>query len=73
MRRTNVRPQQKGKRMVRYLTLLRFTEQGMKTVKKSTSRAASFRETAEKAGVLVEVQYWTAGSHDGATNAPARY
>src|SRR5690349_4957872 len=51
--------------MARYLTLLRFTERGMKTMKKSTARAASFRKTAEKAGVRVEVLYWTAGGYDG--------
>ena len=52
--------------MIRYLTLLRFTEQGLKTMKKSTARAAAFREAAEKAGVRVEGQYWTAGNYDGA-------
>jgi len=51
--------------MNRYLTLLRFTEQGMKTVKKSTARAAAFREAAAKAGVKVEAQYWTTGAYDG--------
>ena len=51
--------------MNRYLTLLRFTEQGMKTVMKSTARAAAFREAAAKAGVKVEAQYWTTGAYDG--------
>jgi len=51
--------------MIRYITLLKFTEQGAKTIKNSTSRAAAFRETAAKAGVNVESQFWTAGSYDG--------
>jgi len=51
--------------MYRYLTLLRFTEQGMKTVKKSTARAAAFHDAAVKAGVKVEAQYWTTGVYDG--------
>lgn len=32
---------------------------------KSTTRAAAFRKAAEKAGVVVEAQYWTVGSYDG--------
>ncbi len=51
--------------MVRYLTLLRFTEQGVKNLNKSTGRAAAFREASAKAGVNVEAQYWTAGAYDG--------
>ena len=51
--------------MIRYVTLLRFTEQGLKNLKKSTTRAAAFREAAAKAGVNVEAQYWTTGSYDG--------
>lgn len=52
--------------MIRYLTLIQLTEQGAKNLKKSTARAAAFRDTAAKAGVTVEAQYWTTGSYDGA-------
>jgi uncharacterized protein with GYD domain len=52
--------------MATYLVLLNFTEQGAKNLKKSTARAAAFREAAVKAGVAVEAQYWTIGSFDGA-------
>jgi len=52
--------------MVRYLALLKFTEQGVKNIQKSTARAAAFRETAAKAGITVEAQYWTTGAYDGA-------
>src|SRR5262245_16391135 len=56
----------KGYLMYRYLTLLRFSEQGAKDIKKSTARAAVFRDAAAKAGVKVEAQYWTTGAYDGA-------
>jgi uncharacterized protein with GYD domain len=51
--------------MVRYLTLLRFTEQGLKGLKKSTTRATDFRAAAIKTGTNVEAQYWTTGAYDG--------
>ena len=52
--------------MVRYIALIQFTEQGVKSIQKSTARAAAFRETAAKTGVTVEGQYWTTGPYDGA-------
>ena len=52
--------------MARYVTLLKFTEQGAKNIKKSTERAAAFRDAAKKAGVNVETQLWTTGVYDGA-------
>jgi len=52
--------------MARYVTLLKFTEQGAKNIKKSAERAAAFRDAAKKAGVNVETQVWTAGAYDGA-------
>ena len=51
--------------MSRYISLIRFTEQGARALKKSTSRAAAFRKAAAKAGVKVEAQYWTVGAYDG--------
>ena len=51
--------------MTMYISLIRFTEQGGRAIKKSTARAAAFRKAAEKAGVKVEAQYWTAGAYDG--------
>jgi len=58
--------QTENKTMTRYLTLLRFTEQGAKAIKKSTARAAAFADAAAKAGVKIESQYWTSGAYDGA-------
>jgi uncharacterized protein with GYD domain len=51
--------------MARYLSLLHFTEQGARAVQKSADRARQFRTIAEKAGVKIEAQLWTAGSCDG--------
>jgi uncharacterized protein with GYD domain len=51
--------------MIRSVTLLRFTDQGVKNLNKSAARAEAFRQAAAKAGVTVEIQYWTAGSYDG--------
>ncbi len=59
-------PQAAGSlRMSRYIALLKFTPQGSKNVKKSTSRAHQFDKLAAKAGVKVEGQYWTMGKYDG--------
>ena len=51
--------------MARYISLLRFTEQGVKNIKKSTARAHNFDKLAAQAGVKVEAQYWTTGNYDG--------
>ena len=51
--------------MARYVSLLRFTPQGVRNIKKSPARAAAFRKAAEKAGVKVEAQFWTTGAYDG--------
>ena len=51
--------------MARYISLLRFTDQGVKNVRKSTTRAHAFDKLAAKAGVQVEGQYWTLGKYDG--------
>ena len=51
--------------MARYITLIRFTGQGAKNLKKSPVRAQAFRKAAEKFGVQVEAQYWTVGACDG--------
>jgi uncharacterized protein with GYD domain len=55
----------KGINMARYVSLLKFTPQGAKSLKQSPARAAEFRKAAERAGVKVETQLWTAGAYDG--------
>jgi uncharacterized protein with GYD domain len=51
--------------MARYVTLIRFTPQGVRNLKQSPARASAFCKAAEKAGVKVEAQLWTAGAYDG--------
>lgn len=51
--------------MARYVTLIRFTDQGARNIKKSPTRALAFRKAAETAGVTVETQLWTTGACDG--------
>lgn len=51
--------------MIRYVSLLRFTDQGVKNLQKSTNRAHDFDTIAAKAGVKIEGQYWTMGAYDG--------
>ena len=51
--------------MACYITLLKFTEQGAKSIKDTATRAAQFRTAAEKSGVKVVGQYWTLGDYDG--------
>jgi uncharacterized protein with GYD domain len=50
--------------MVTYITLVSFTDQGIRNVKQSPQRAQAFREQAEKAGARVKDIYWTLGSYD---------
>lgn len=47
--------------MATYISLIRFTEQGARNIKKSVERAHKFDEAEEKAGVTIEGQYWTLG------------
>lgn len=51
--------------MARYVSLIRFTEQGLKQIGKSTRRARAFEKAAARAGVTIVGQYWTIGAYDG--------
>jgi uncharacterized protein with GYD domain len=51
--------------MAIFITTLHFTEQGIKTVRDTCDRAATFKAAAEKMGVKVAGQYWTLGAFDG--------
>jgi len=50
--------------MPSYITLTHFTEQGVKNVRESVSRAASFKAAAKKLGVTVKNIFWTLGDYD---------
>jgi uncharacterized protein with GYD domain len=51
--------------MHRYTVLLKFTEQGVKKINKSISRARDFKKLAAKNGVKIESQFWLVGRFDG--------
>jgi uncharacterized protein with GYD domain len=51
--------------MATFITTIHFTEQGIKTVRDSCERSASFKTTARKMGVKVTGIYWTLGAFDG--------
>ena len=48
-----------------YLTLITYTDQGVRNLKQSPQRAQAFRQSAEAAGIKVLAQFWTAGACDG--------
>ncbi len=50
--------------MPTYLALLNFTDQGIRTVKDTTKRAAAVREMAKGAGINMKDIYWTLGQYD---------
>jgi uncharacterized protein with GYD domain len=50
--------------MATYVTLVNFTEQGIRNVKESPERFAAFRGLAEKLGVTVRSAHYTVGAHD---------
>lgn len=50
--------------MARYIELLNWTDQGIKTVKDSPKRLDAAREVAKKMGCTVGDFYLTTGSHD---------
>ena len=51
--------------MATFIALIDFTEQGIKSIKDSPSRADAFADLAGKLGVTVKNVYWTTGDHDG--------
>jgi uncharacterized protein with GYD domain len=51
--------------MATYVSLLKFTEQGVKKLKDTCKRAADFKESARKLGLEVKEQYWCMGRYDG--------
>jgi uncharacterized protein with GYD domain len=51
--------------MATFITTIRFTDQGLKSINDTTKRAANFKTTAKKLGIKVTAQYWTLGAFDG--------
>ena len=50
--------------MATYLALCRFTDQGIRSVKDTTKRAAAARDAAAKFGATMTQIYWTLGRYD---------
>jgi uncharacterized protein with GYD domain len=54
-----------GFAMPRYLSLLTFTEQGIRDVQQTATRAKAFVNEVQAAGGKVIAQYWATGEADG--------
>jgi len=50
--------------MSTFISLINFTDQGIRNIKESPNRAGAFKEVAEKLGVTVKDMYWTMGNYD---------
>ena len=50
--------------MATYIALARFTDQGIRSVKDTTKRAAAVQEAAGKFGANMAQIYWTLGQYD---------
>jgi uncharacterized protein with GYD domain len=50
--------------MATFISLLNFTDQGIRNVKDSPDRYEAFRAMAEKLGVRVKDMYYTVGHYD---------
>lgn len=50
--------------MASFVTLAKFTEQGIKNVSHTAKRAGAFRDMAKKMGATVKDVYWTLGRFD---------
>jgi uncharacterized protein with GYD domain len=51
--------------MATYVTLIKFTEKGVKDIKHTCQRAADFKAAVKKLRVEVREQYWCMGAYDG--------
>jgi uncharacterized protein with GYD domain len=50
--------------MPTYVSLINFTDQGIRTVRETPDRAVKFAELAQKHGASLERVYWTVGPYD---------
>jgi uncharacterized protein with GYD domain len=50
--------------MPTYVSLINWTEQGVRTVTETVDRAGKFAELAQKHGASLEQVYWTVGPYD---------
>ena len=50
--------------MAMYVSLVQFTDQGIRNIKKTTKRAEAATAEAEKMGLKVTDSFWTMGAYD---------
>lgn len=50
--------------MPMFITLVNFTDQGVRNIKDSPKRAKAFEDLAKKLGATVKALYWTQGQYD---------
>lgn len=50
--------------MATFITLVNFTDQGIRNIKESPDRFEAFKVAAEKLGVTVKTAFYTVGQHD---------
>jgi uncharacterized protein with GYD domain len=50
--------------MPTYVSLINWTDQGIRTVRETLDRADKFEELAQKHGASLEQVYWTVGPYD---------
>lgn len=50
--------------MPTYIAIGNFTDQGMRTIKDTTKRAAANEKALKKMGVTMKALYWTMGQYD---------
>ena len=51
--------------MARYVSLIQFTDQGIRNIKDTIKRGDAAMAEAEKLGMKIIEEYWTIGAHDG--------
>ncbi|MCD6249916.1 MAG: GYD domain-containing protein [candidate division Zixibacteria bacterium] len=50
--------------MQKYITLVSFTEEGVKNLKNTCRRAKAFSEKVKKKGINIQQTFWTFGRYD---------
>ncbi|MDL9999741.1 GYD domain-containing protein [Variovorax sp. J22P240] len=50
--------------MSTFISLVNFTDQGIRNVKESPNRAEAFKGLATKLGLSIKSMYWTSGTYD---------
>lgn len=57
--------------MATYISLVHFTDQGIRHIKQTTERAKSLSALASKLGIKIKETYWTMGAYDAVFVADA--